>query len=107
MKTISVTGAAGGIDKAICDVFYQADYRVISVDRHLTDTPMLRASFGENVEGLEQLGNYHPLKHIAEPEEVAQIVLFLASPQSSFMTGAAVNVDGGIGACLHDPVVAR
>ena len=41
------------------------------------------------------------------PEEVAQIVLFLAGPQSSFMTGAAVNVDGGIGACLHDPVVAR
>jgi len=36
MKTISVTGAAGGIDKAICDVFYQADYRVISVDRHLS-----------------------------------------------------------------------
>ena len=83
------------------------DVRVNAVIPAATDTPMLRAGFGENVEGLEQLGNYHPLKHIAEPEEVAQIVLFLAGPQSSFMTGAAVNVDGGIGACLHDPVVAR
>lgn len=83
------------------------DVRVNTVIPAATDTPMLRAGFGENLEGLEQLGNYHPLKHIAEPQEVAQIVLFLASPQSSFMTGAAVNVDGGIGACLHDPVVAR
>ena len=83
------------------------DVRVNAVIPAATDTPMLRAGFGENVEGLQQLGDYHPLKHIAQPEEVAQIVLFLAGPQSSFMTGAAVNVDGGIGACLHDPVVAR
>lgn len=83
------------------------DVRVNTVIPAATDTPMLRAGFGENVEGLQQLGDYHPLKHIAQPEEVAQIVLFLSSPQSSFMTGAAVNVDGGIGACLHDPVVAR
>jgi NAD(P)-dependent dehydrogenase (short-subunit alcohol dehydrogenase family) len=83
------------------------DVRVNAVIPAATDTPMLRAGFGENIEGLQQLGDYHPLKHIAEPEEVAQIVLFLAGPQSSFMTGAAVNVDGGIGACLHDPVVAR
>jgi len=33
MKTVLVTGAAGGIGKAICDVFYQADYQVIGVDR--------------------------------------------------------------------------
>jgi NAD(P)-dependent dehydrogenase (short-subunit alcohol dehydrogenase family) len=83
------------------------DVRVNAVIPAATDTPMLRAGFGENIEGLQQLGDYHPLKHIAEPEEVAQIVLFLAGPQASFMTGAAVNVDGGIGACLHDPVVAR
>ncbi len=83
------------------------DVRVNAVIPAATDTPMLRAGFGENIEGLQQLGDYHPLKHIADPEEVAQIILFLAGPQSSFMTGAAVNVDGGIGACLHDPVVAR
>jgi NAD(P)-dependent dehydrogenase (short-subunit alcohol dehydrogenase family) len=65
---------------------------------------MLRAGFGENIDGLQLLGDYHPLRHIAKPEEVAQIVLFLSSSKASFMTGAAVNVDGGIGACLHDPV---
>lgn len=83
------------------------DVRVNAVIPAATDTPMLRDGFGDNVDGLRVLGDYHPLKRIARPEEVAQIALFLSSPQASFMTGAAVSVDGGIGACLHDPVVAR
>jgi len=36
-----------------------------------------------------------PLKRIARPEEIANVILFLASEKSSFMTGAAVTVDGG------------
>lgn len=83
------------------------EVRVNAVIPAATDTPMLRAGFGENTEGLRKLGNYHPLGRIARPEEVARVVLFLASPQASFITGATVNVDGGIGVCLHDPVVAR
>ena len=39
MKTALVTGAAGGIGKAICDVFHQADYNVIGVDRRPTKNP--------------------------------------------------------------------
>lgn len=36
-----------------------------------------------------------PLKRIGEPEEVANVVVFLASDEASFMTGAAVEVSGG------------
>jgi 3-oxoacyl-[acyl-carrier protein] reductase len=36
-----------------------------------------------------------PLGRIAEPEEVANVVLFLASDMSSFMTGSVVQVTGG------------
>jgi len=36
-----------------------------------------------------------PLKRIAKPEEIAGVILFLASEESSFMTGAVVAVDGG------------
>lgn len=36
-----------------------------------------------------------PLRRIAEPEEVAEVVLFLASQRSSFITGEIVNVSGG------------
>ncbi len=36
-----------------------------------------------------------PMHRAAKPEEIARVILFLASDDSSFMTGAAVTVDGG------------
>ncbi len=36
-----------------------------------------------------------PLKRLGKPEEVAQLVLFLASDQSSFITGETININGG------------
>ncbi len=42
------------------------------------------------VEGL------HALKRIASPEEIAKAVLFLASEASSFVSGSAMLVDGGL-----------
>lgn len=77
--------------------------RVNAVLPAATDTAMLRAGFKDNPQGLQVLGGYHPLGRIAQPREVAQVVLFLAGQQASFMTGSTVVVDGGIGACLHDP----
>ena len=39
-----------------------------------------------------------PLKRIATPEEIAAVILFLASHEARFMTGAALPIDGGAGA---------
>jgi NAD(P)-dependent dehydrogenase (short-subunit alcohol dehydrogenase family) len=49
----------------------------------------------ENPEMHEQLVASHPLGRIAEPEEVADSILYLATDQSSYVTGVALPVDGG------------
>ena len=64
---------------------------------------MLHAGFSKNEKRFGTLAEYHPWGRFAKPEEVARIALFLASPQATFMTGAAVNIDGGISACRHNP----
>ncbi len=79
------------------------DVRVNSANPAATDTAMLRDGFGDNAQGLKDLGAYHPMGCIADPEEVAQLVHFLTSDKAGFITGASINIDGGIGACLHDP----
>ena len=37
-----------------------------------------------------------PLKRVAKPEEVAKVVLFLASPDSDYVTGQVISIDGGM-----------
>ncbi len=83
------------------------DVRINAVVPAATDTPMLRAGFEGNLEKMAELGKYHPLGRIANAEEVAKTALFLAGEGASFMTGAVLHVDGGIGGVLHDPIVAR
>jgi NAD(P)-dependent dehydrogenase (short-subunit alcohol dehydrogenase family) len=48
----------------------------------------------------EEAGKLHALWRIGKPEEVARVAVFLASDEASFMTGAAVVVDGGFGSGL-------
>ncbi len=78
--------------------------RVNSVCPGWVDTPLLHASAqasGQQADTvLQQRSSMKPMGRFGSPEEIAQVVLFLASPRASFVTGAAYTVDGGLSARL-------
>jgi len=77
--------------------------RVNTLAPAATATKMLKAGFKGNAEAFAALEAVHPLKRIAEPDEIARIALFLASNDASFLTGTTIYADGGILSRLHDP----
>lgn len=58
------------------------------------DTPMIAAAQIPE-ETMEQMMTGVPLKRIGRPEEISAVVVFLASEESSYITGVTLNVDGG------------
>jgi 3alpha(or 20beta)-hydroxysteroid dehydrogenase len=67
--------------------------RVNSIHPGVIDTPMV-ASGDDDV--FERHVQHTPMRPHGEPEEIARVALFLASDESSYMTGAHVPVDGGV-----------
>jgi NAD(P)-dependent dehydrogenase (short-subunit alcohol dehydrogenase family) len=67
--------------------------RVNAICPGATDTPMLRNAL--TPEELDALGKSQPIGRLGQPEELAKAALFLASDDSSFVTGSAMYVDGG------------
>ena len=83
----------------------QDNIRVNCVCPGSVDTPMLRWAaerFAANDpdQAVREWGASHALNRVARADEVAEMVLFLAGPRSSFCTGAAYLVDGGMLAAL-------
>jgi NAD(P)-dependent dehydrogenase (short-subunit alcohol dehydrogenase family) len=81
-----------------------ASIRVNVIEPAAIATPMLLAGFANNPALFEGLEDYHPVGRIGQPREVADMVDFLISGKSRFMNGAVIELDGGIGVRLHDPV---
>ncbi|OWA35909.1 3-beta hydroxysteroid dehydrogenase [Saccharibacillus sp. O16] len=69
----------------------QYQIRVNSIHPGYIKTPMI----GSDPEAMKYLTSLHPIGHLGEPEDVANMALFLASDESKFSTGSEFIVDGG------------
>lgn len=69
--------------------------RVNAVAPGVIDTPILDLFGANGRQALQEAGANEPLGRAGQPDEIANVILFLASPQASFMTGTIVLADGG------------
>jgi NAD(P)-dependent dehydrogenase (short-subunit alcohol dehydrogenase family) len=70
--------------------------RVLAINPGTIETPLALEGSSSIEELREVSARTHPIGRIGQPQEVANVVLFLASDKASFMTGAYINVDGGM-----------
>jgi len=84
-----------GLMKTLAVECSPANIRVNAILPGGVDTPM-REETAPKEEQVEFLKNLHAQKRLAHPDEIASAALFLASEASSFSTGTAMLVDGGL-----------
>ena len=86
--------AVRGMTKAAAKELAKYDIRVNSVHPGVINTPMVQES--DAFEQIQAMVGMIPLQRMAEPQEISQLVLFLASDDSSYSTGSEFIADGGI-----------
>ena len=88
-----------GLTRSIA-VDYAPHIRCIAVCPGTIDTPMFRDAIEESPnpeEVYQECVDMHLTKSIGSPDDVARLIVFLASDAAAFMTGQAVRIDGGLG----------
>ena len=88
-------GALEGLTRSLAAEF-APKIRVNAIAPSLVNTP-LASKFLNNESKIEKANERHPLGRIGNPKEIAQAAGFLLGPESSWMTGRVLQLDGGIG----------
>jgi NAD(P)-dependent dehydrogenase (short-subunit alcohol dehydrogenase family) len=87
-----------GLTKSAALEMARAGVRINCVCPGSVRTPMLRGFVGGDEKLLESMGKGAPMGRLAEPEEVAEAIVWLLSDAASFVTGAVLSPDGGVAA---------
>lgn len=104
---VASKGAIHAMTRAMALDFAKDQIRVVSISPGSVRTPILelaaRTFEGEHADVdavFQRFGAAHPLGRIGEPEEVAELIAFLASDRAAFITGSDYKIDGGLTAGL-------
>lgn len=84
-----------GLTRCAAMDYAKSHIRVNAVCPALVNTPLVAKIVDENPKYHDMLMAAHPIGRIAEPEEIADAVIWLSSSKASFVTGIALPVDGG------------
>jgi len=104
---ISYTASKGGVlsmSRELGVQFAREGIRVNALCPGPVDTPLLRELFAKDPERAARRLVHIPVGRFADPTEIANAVLFLASDESSFVTASTFLVDGGISAAYVTPL---
>jgi len=104
---ISYTASKGGVlamSRELGVQFARQGIRVNALCPGPVNTPLLQELFAKDEERAQRRLVHIPQGRFAEPEELAAAVAFLASDDSSFITGSTFLVDGGISAAYVTPL---
>ncbi|MCO5236854.1 MAG: SDR family oxidoreductase [Chitinophagaceae bacterium] len=92
-----------GLTRSIA-VDYAPHIRCIAICPGTVDTPMLRNAIELSPDPaavLKECEDMHLLRRIAQPEEIAELIVFLCNNKAAFITGQAIRTDGGLGVMIQ------
>lgn len=97
--------AVTGLTRSLALELGARNIRVNSVHPGIVETPMVASNTGKSMERLRKAVARQPIPRMGRPEEIANAVLFFASDESTYCTGASLVVDGGhIAGPYRDPM---
>ncbi len=88
-------GALDAMTRALAIDYAKEGIRCNTVNPGLIDTPMA-APLMSNLEQLDSILSHYPIRRAGKPEEVANMVLYLASDEAAWVTGGTFPIDGGM-----------
>ncbi|MDQ0132101.1 NAD(P)-dependent dehydrogenase (short-subunit alcohol dehydrogenase family) [Neorhizobium galegae] len=99
MKDTSVYAASKGaiaqLTKVIAVEYGALGIRANAVAPGVIETDILEGIVSDSRATLASYGAAYPIGRVGQPQDIAEVIAFLASPASAFMTGALVMADGG------------
>jgi NAD(P)-dependent dehydrogenase (short-subunit alcohol dehydrogenase family) len=104
---ISYTASKGGVlalSRELGVEFARRGVRVNALCPGPVDTPLLKALYAKDPEQAARRLVHVPMGRFAEAAEIANAALFLAGPESSFVTGSTFLVDGGLSGAYTTPL---
>jgi len=95
-----------GLTRAIA-IDFAPSVRCVAVCPGTVDTPMLHWAVNQSPDPqavLEECNHMHLVDRIAKPQEIADLITYLASDKAGFITGEFIRIDGGLGLAIGGSV---